>query len=552
MFRFALRRCDLARSGRSRSLRRVLGAFSLLFGMASLCVSGEPLPENPFALDGRSACGPQSLQFLCSYFSRDHSYASVVEACPPGPGGVDMAALKRGAEKLGLHAVGFKASWRDLNDVQLPAVLHVSRNAVEAASGHFVVVYSRNHSTGEYMVFDPPGALASVDEHWLKRHYSGVGMVVSTTSIGEFRTNNSQGYRLPLVVMLSLIVVVALDLVYRRALKQLPRTHKLVLILCGVTASAGGCSENTAKSGGNASVGQRDIDLGRVSQGAILRFTLPVTNETESPFYLTGVVKSCSCQSVKFDAKSPVQAGQATIVEVHVTTADVEGLIAKEIVVQTDSQYSNYRAIPFVLRAEVMAEVKAVPTKIVFTNLGPGEGANRSIQIVSTVPGLTETFLHARSSNRDVTIELRERRNQLLVFDCRLSQDAPAGDLFGHLDFAFSHDGGRELSVDILGRVVGDLHATPSRISVPVTSPDGKRSWKLRITSRSSSPFRVIGIEATAGFDARITSPDAPSAEFEIQVALNDGALPKSGVVTVQTDRARQQNFRVPITVVGQ
>ena len=101
-----------------------------------------PLPDNPYALDGRRACGPMCLAFLDGYLTGRLRYEEAMERCPPGPLGTNLQQVRRAAEQLGYHTAAFQeATVSQLRRLPFPAILHC-QDASE--TGHFVVLLGWN------------------------------------------------------------------------------------------------------------------------------------------------------------------------------------------------------------------------------------------------------------------------------------------------------------------------------------------------------------------------------------------------------------------------
>ncbi len=81
-------------------------------------------------------CGPAALRMICAHYGREYPQARVRELCQIGKGGVNLLGISEAAEKLGLHSLAVRLSFRRLRDeAPLPCIAHWQGD-------HFVVVYA--------------------------------------------------------------------------------------------------------------------------------------------------------------------------------------------------------------------------------------------------------------------------------------------------------------------------------------------------------------------------------------------------------------------------
>jgi len=86
-------------------------------------------------------CGAACLAMVCSYFSLDHSLASLRDITFVDLEGVSLLNIKNAAEKIGLDTLAVKADYAKLqHELPLPAIAHWDQN-------HFVVVYDVQDNT---------------------------------------------------------------------------------------------------------------------------------------------------------------------------------------------------------------------------------------------------------------------------------------------------------------------------------------------------------------------------------------------------------------------
>jgi ATP-binding cassette subfamily B protein len=71
---------------------------------------------------------------VCSYFGRKFSIQKLRALCFINRGGVNLLAISEAAEKIGFRTTGVKLNLEQLNQAELPCILHWRQH-------HFVVLY---------------------------------------------------------------------------------------------------------------------------------------------------------------------------------------------------------------------------------------------------------------------------------------------------------------------------------------------------------------------------------------------------------------------------
>jgi ATP-binding cassette, subfamily B, bacterial len=107
-------------------------------------------------------CGPTCLRMVLKYYGRAVAIQKIRTLCYVNRGGVNLLALSEAAEKLGMRTTGVKLNIEQLNEAELPCILHWRKN-------HFVVLYQIKK--GKYYLADPAAGLFSLDEATFKKHF---------------------------------------------------------------------------------------------------------------------------------------------------------------------------------------------------------------------------------------------------------------------------------------------------------------------------------------------------------------------------------------------
>jgi HlyB family type I secretion system ABC transporter len=121
-------------------------------------------------------CGAACLAMICRHYGRATSLARARRAVGTGIDGSSLGGITHGAEQLGLAGRAVKASKRNLDDLQLPAILHWDAN-------HWVVLY--DVTAKRVRIADPALGLRRLSRDELERRWSGYAALVEPTPAVE-------------------------------------------------------------------------------------------------------------------------------------------------------------------------------------------------------------------------------------------------------------------------------------------------------------------------------------------------------------------------------
>lgn len=110
----------------------------------------------------QSDCGPTCLRMVAKYYGKNFSLQRLRDMSGINRDGVSMLGISDAAEKIGFRTLGSKLSLYQLNQIELPAVLHWNQN-------HFVVLYKINKE--KYFIADPAKGLRKFSRKELASHW---------------------------------------------------------------------------------------------------------------------------------------------------------------------------------------------------------------------------------------------------------------------------------------------------------------------------------------------------------------------------------------------
>lgn len=107
-------------------------------------------------------CGATCLRIIFKYYGQLVSIHKIRKLCQTTRDGVNLLGISEAAEKLGFRTYGVRLSLDQLNEADLPCILHWNQN-------HFVVLYKIRK--GRYYISDPASGLISYGETEFARNW---------------------------------------------------------------------------------------------------------------------------------------------------------------------------------------------------------------------------------------------------------------------------------------------------------------------------------------------------------------------------------------------
>jgi hypothetical protein len=317
----------------------------------------DPEAPSPYWLDDICNCGPRCLHFVDRWFGGNRTFRDVSVTCPPGREGVSLADLESAAKQFGWGATPFAGGASTLPRLRHAAILHVEPTKKYDPNAnwgkyHFIVLLGYDPQRGEHLIYDPPGDVRRVSRRYLAQRYTGLGLLVAKDRPPELATALEPHSPWPPLALLAALVAAwgGPALVRRLAV----RNATAILLLAAATLAAGsaGCSRGAAE----AAPSPREYQAGDVIEGKKIAHVFHLENGSDRPFNVTNISASCTCTHSSLDELAgPLAPGARRPLKVEFDTRGERGAQRKTIVVETDSQASEWRAIEFVVEAGGLA-----------------------------------------------------------------------------------------------------------------------------------------------------------------------------------------------------
>ena len=152
----------------------MLIASILSIAMPAGSSAAEPLfaHESPGHNPGGLLCGPRSLRIAFLLLGVDVSQEDILAACQVTEQGTSFLSLKNASEAFGVEARGVRMEWKDLVQLDGPAILHVNGN-------HFRVFDRVERESRAVRMFDPDKGPEWYDEESLEGIWDGYALVLN-------------------------------------------------------------------------------------------------------------------------------------------------------------------------------------------------------------------------------------------------------------------------------------------------------------------------------------------------------------------------------------
>lgn len=139
-------------------------------------------------------CGATCLRIVFKYYGKTAPIHKIRRLCQTTKNGVNLLGISEAAESFGFRTYGVRLNIDQLNEVELPCILHWNQN-------HFIVLYKIKQE--KYYISDPAMGLISLDEteftkNWFstKELHAGLSLLLSPTP--DFYQDNDEESNLTL------------------------------------------------------------------------------------------------------------------------------------------------------------------------------------------------------------------------------------------------------------------------------------------------------------------------------------------------------------------
>jgi hypothetical protein len=249
-------------------------------------------------------------------------------------------------------------------------------------------------------------------------------------------------------------------------------------------------------------------DFGTVARGSKAQFRFVIKNIYEEDAHIYQVQSSCRCAIPKLE-KSDLKTFETTEIVADFNTREMVGPRQATIMVRFDKPF--HAEVQLHVTGTIRSDVVLQPGAIDLGTVDVGKGVEKKLQV--SYAGRDDwKILDVKTADPHFEVEITELARapgminyELLV---RMTADAPVGYVKDQLILVTNDPRGRELPVDMQGRVISDITIAPSPLFMGVVKPGQTVTKKLVV--RGKRPFKIIDVNCpNKAFEVEGLSDDA-------------------------------------------
>jgi hypothetical protein len=288
-------------------------------------------------------------------------------------------------------------------------------------------------------------------------------------------------------------------------------------------------------------------DFGNVARGGKAQFKFSFKNIYEEPVHVASVRSSCSC-TLPEASKSDLKTWETSDIVANFNTNAFLGSHSATITVTFDKPY--LAEVQLQVNGNIRSDVVLQPGSVELGTVDVGQGAEKRVSITRT--GRADwTISDVRSANTNFEVEVQEQQrtaaNVTYDLTVRLKPTAPVGYINDQLVLVTNDTEASQIPVDVEGRVVADVTATPMSLSLGALAPG--QSITKNIVVRSKRPLKITGVACDPSFSFKL--PEAANEIQVIQITFTAGQQPGKFVKKLKIKSDLGENAVPEITCQG-
>jgi len=305
---------------------------------------------------------------------------------------------------------------------------------------------------------------------------------------------------------------------------------------------------------------ENEFNFGDILDGTQLAHSFHLANHSlDRPLQISNIAATgmCSCRMHVVDDKKLIPPGESAELKVDLPTSGSEGAIVGRFVISTDAVDEELQKVEFVVRANVMVRLKALPAALNFGVVEVGKKSTREFVVQSQLLNLADSFASAICTNSSYSIQLRKAELRRAVFDVTLDDRGALGLHQGRVQVSFRSPSGESNVVyaDVIGRVSGPVHAIPATLALSPYANELPQTHKLRVIARDDNPFRIVNVKAPSGIEVDFDSNGQKQKSYDLICHVSTEFIKSrtsDDVISISTDRKDQPSFGIRVVRVRQ
>lgn len=252
------------------------------------------------------------------------------------------------------------------------------------------------------------------------------------------------------------------------------------------------------------------FDMTEHDFGAILNVDSPKVkfkffNDGGGTLIFRNIHASCGCTVPNLDSqKREYGPGESGNLEVEFHPKGKSGRSHTSVSLNTnDPEHPN---ITLNIYADVHPVVKIEPPLVQFADVKKGEARTVEVRVLGRKPDFQATGVVIQSADETVVgkvleteeVEVQGEKLRSTRISFNLKPDAKAGNIYATATITTNDPREEKVPVQIMGRINGDLEASPPVVSLGMLAPGQQFSKQFRVSSRTKAPFKLSKAEGAA------------------------------------------------------
>ncbi len=315
------------------------------------------------------------------------------------------------------------------------------------------------------------------------------------------------------------------------------------------------------------------LDIGTLADTEKSGGTFIVKNEGDAVLILTGLGSSCGCTEPRIGGQavtggktpSPIRVeiapGESTTIEVSYNPLGKQDQDIQKVTVQSNDPVRP--SVELELIAHVEPLVRVDPRVLNLGDIARGESSVFTFKVSGSTPEFRVTRVTVNGIDTVRAKIVRSKEVQRLggksnEFQVELTTDATAkpGMLRGTA-LVRTNDSRRPFtSVEIMGRIVGDLAFNESRVAFGNLKAGHSGEKTFRLHSKSGKPFDIVGLEQPSEDNHRVELSfkpvDATRTAYDITAHVTAPMQPGGvrGTIIVKTNYPDEEQVTMPFFAI--
>ncbi len=307
------------------------------------------------------------------------------------------------------------------------------------------------------------------------------------------------------------------------------------------------------------------LDLGKVSDDAVLPVRWKFTNTSDKPVKINNVSASCGCTTIK-PSKDTYAPGEGGVIEASFNPQNRRGKEVKHVYVDTDFSASPRMELTF--SVETLPRVLVEPMSLFLGEKRKGEAASQILSVTGREPGFDVTDARFSDGTTNFVLRRLDRTETKaddgatltkVQYQVELTGGLPLGNYRSVIQLTTNDAKKANLPVQLAASVVGDLRLVPDRVHLVATQTGQGWVREIRVDHRRMESFLIdsIGLEGVnpelkAIVDIQPGTPNPQLGQTAGYVIRLSGVTPDKpgpvmGKIVIKTRIPDQETIEIPL-----